>query len=142
MHHGCGRDQPIEFLRIIGEYCAVKYHHIIANVFRSTTPDYCVENGEPIYPALENAEKPNQFEKTVIAGCISDMKDWNADQKKIKDDKVIVYALVMGQLSDSSRGEVKDVDFDKNYSSHNLIHLIERRRASHIAVQSGNARQD
>jgi hypothetical protein len=32
LNHGSGRDQPIEFLRIIGEYCAVKYHHVITNV--------------------------------------------------------------------------------------------------------------
>ena len=65
-----------------------------------------------------------------------------ADQRKIKDEKKIVYALVMGQLSDSSRGELHDENFDEENEAHNLIHLIRRIRATHIAVQSGNAHQD
>ena len=75
LNHGSGRDQPIEFLRIIGEYCAVRYHHVIANVFRSTPPAYGVEEEEPGYPVLAKPENPNQYEKTVIAGYINDMKN-------------------------------------------------------------------
>jgi hypothetical protein len=54
-----------------------------------------------------------------------------------------IYALVYRQLSDSSIGEVQaDEDSDENNDEHNLINLIKRIRATHIAVQSGNARQD
>jgi hypothetical protein len=42
----------IEFLRITGQYCAVRYHHVIANVFRTTPPDYGEEEDEPDYPVL------------------------------------------------------------------------------------------
>jgi hypothetical protein len=54
--YGSGRDQPIEFLRIIGEYCAVKYHHVIANVFRTTPPDYGEADEEHDYPARQTRE--------------------------------------------------------------------------------------
>ena len=78
----------------------------------------------------------------IIAGYINDTKVKTADQRKIKDEKKIVYALVMGHLSDSSRGELHDENFDEENEAHNLIHLIRRIRATHIAVQSGNAHQD
>ena len=68
LNHGSGRNQPIEFLRIIGEYCAVRYHHVIANVFRSTPPAYGAEEEEPDCPLLAKPESPTQYEKTVIAG--------------------------------------------------------------------------
>jgi hypothetical protein len=70
------------------------------------------------------------------------MKVWTADQRKIADDKKIVYSLVMGQLSDLSRRELYNVEFDENHEAHNLIFFIKRIRATHIALQSGNARQD
>jgi hypothetical protein len=139
---GSGRDEPIEFLRIIGEYCAVNYHHVISDVFRTTPPAYGVEEEEPEYPQLAKPENPTQYEKTVIASYINDMKVWSADQRKIRDDKKVVYALVYGQLSEASRGDLTDEDWVENHAAHDLINLIKRIRATHIAVQSGNARQD
>ena len=65
----------------------MRYHHVIANVFRSTPPAYAEAEDVPSYPIMANAEKPTQFEKTVIAGYINDMKVWTADQRKMKDDK-------------------------------------------------------
>ena len=142
LNFGSGRDQPIEFLRIIGEHCAVKYHHVISNAFRSKPPAYGEEEEEPEYPVIARPEFPTQYEKTVIAGYVNDMKVWTADQRKIESDRKIVYAVVMGQLSDSSRGELHDEDFEENDEVHNLIYLIKRIRATRIAVQSGNSRQD
>ena len=76
-----------------------------------------------LYTVLAKPESPSQYEKTNIAGYVNDMKVWTADQRKIKDEKKIVYALVMGQLSDSSRGELHNENFDEENEAHNLIFL-------------------
>ena len=139
---GSGKDKPLEFLRIMGEYCAIKYHHVISHAFRSTPPDYGDEDEEPTFPKLKNEEKPNQLEKTLISIYINEQKAWSADQKKIKEDQRIVYALVFGQLSESSRGELIDEDWGKSNADNDLLYLIKRIRATHVAVSTGNALQD
>ena len=51
--------------------------------------------------------------------------------------------MVWGQLSEASRCEVEDdEDWISHFEAKNLIYLIARIRATHIAKQSGNPAQD
>lgn len=65
------------------------------------------------------------------------------ESKKNKEQKLAVFALVYSQLSESSRGEVQDdEDWPTALLERDLLFLISRIRATHIARQSGNPGQD
>ena len=81
--------------------------------------------------------------KAMLANYLSDYKEWKTEAKKIAEHKKAVFALVYAQLSESSRAEVKDVEeWTEVYILRDILHLITRIRATHIARQSGNPRQD
>lgn len=79
----------------------------------------------------------------MIAEYTSDKKEWKIQAKKIDEDKKTVFALVYAQLSKSSRYEVQDdEDWTEGFLTRDLLYLITRIRATHIASQSGNPDQD
>ena len=81
--------------------------------------------------------------KVVLAEYLSDHKNWKTEAKKIAENKQSVSALVYAQLSESSRAEVKDnEEWTEAYVNRDLLYLIVRIRANHIARQSGNPGQD
>ena len=63
--------------------------------------------------------------------------------KRLEEHIRAVFGLVYSQLSDSSRSEVQGhEDWDANFNIRNLLYLITRIRATHVARQSGNPEQD
>ena len=77
--------------------------------------------------------------KVALAEYTNDRKEWKLEAKKTAEHKRQVFALVSAQLSESSRREVKDhKEWADNFLERNLLFLIERIRATHIARQSGN----
>ena len=79
----------------------------------------------------------------MLADYTNDRKEWKIKIKKIEEHKRQVFALVYAQLSDSSRNEVEDhADWAANFLLRDLLYLITRIRATHIARQSGNPAQD
>ena len=81
--------------------------------------------------------------KAILAQFLSDHKDWKSDARKILEHKQSVFALVYAQSSDSSRCEVQDDElWVESYQDRDLLYLIQRIRATHIARQSGNPGQD
>ena len=82
---------------------------------------------------------PGNMGKAIISRFLSDQKDWKTESKKIAEQKQAVFALVYAQLSESSRGEIQDdEDWTESYQDRDLLYLIQRIRATHIARQSGN----
>ena len=133
-------NKPIEFLQTMGEHVAINYKPSICYAFWSTPPAFGTEDEEPELP--EDIPTGNQG-KAILANYLSDHKDWKSDAKKILENKQAVFALVYAQLSESSRGEVKDdEEWAEAYITRDLLHLIVRIRATHIARQSGNPGQD
>ena len=133
-------NRPIEFLQLVGEYCAVNYKAQIAQAFWISPPVYGADEIEPIMPdPIPNTN----VGKSMLADYTNDRKEWKIEMKKVEEHKRAVYALVYNQLSDSSRSEVKGhPDWDENFNIRKLIFLITRIRATHIARQSGNPEQD
>ena len=133
-------NKPIEFLKIIGEHVAINYKPSLCQAFWSTPPAYGDEEEEP--------EMPDDFPagnlgKAILAQFLSDHKDWKSDARKILENKQAVFALVYAQLSDSSRCEIQDDElWVESYQERDLLYLIQRIRATHIARQSGNPGQD
>ena len=124
----------------MGEHVAINYKPSICYAFWSTPPAFGTEDEEPELP--EDIPAGNQG-KAILANYLSDHKDWKSDAKKILENKQAVFALVYAQLSESSRGEVKDdEEWAEAYITRDLLHLIVRIRATHIARQSGNPGQD
>ena len=81
--------------------------------------------------------------KTILSEYQNDHKEWKAESKKIREHKQAVFALVYSQLSESSRCEVQyDEGLVTAYLEQDLLFLIQRIRATHIARQSGNPDQD
>ena len=81
--------------------------------------------------------------KAMLAYYLSDYKEWKNETKKIAEHKKAVIALVYAQLSEASRAEVKDEEeWTEANNSRDLLYLITRIRATHIARQSGNPGQD
>ena len=81
--------------------------------------------------------------KIILADYSNDRKESKSEAKKIIDHKRQVFALVYTQLSESSRSEIKDhEDWEEAFLNRDLIFLIERIRATHIARQSGNPSHD
>jgi hypothetical protein len=83
------------------------------------------------------------MEKALISRYNNDIKVWTAEVKKIKEDTMVVYSVVLGQMSEASRVECEQgIDLKKKENAKDLVYLINRIRATHIAVQSGNVLQD
>jgi hypothetical protein len=101
---------------------------------------YGEEEEEPVMPdPIPNTNAG----KAILAEYTNDRKEWKLEAKKILEHKRQVFALVYAQLSESSRSEVKDhEDWEDSFLERNLLFLIERIRATHIARQSGNPSQD
>lgn len=133
-------NRPIEFLQLVGEYCAVNYKAQIAQAFWTSPPVYGEDEIKPIMPdPIPNTN----VGKAMLADYTNDRKEWKIEMKKVEEHKRAVFALVYNQLSDSSRSEVKGhEDSDANFNIRNLIILITRIRTTHIARQIGNPEQD
>ena len=124
----------------MGEHVAINYKPSICCAFWSTLPEFGTEDEEPELP--EDIPVGN-LGKAILANYMSDHKDWKTNAKKILENKQTVFALVYAQLSESSRCEIKDdEDWEEAYNTRDLLYLIARIRATHIARQSGNPRQD
>ena len=133
-------NKPIEFLQTMGEHVAIRYKPSICYAFWSTPPEFGAEEEEPEMP--DNIPTGN-LGKMILASSISDRKDYKTDAKKIVEEKKAVFAVVYAQLSESSRCEIKDdEDWEEAYNTRDLLYLIARIRATHIARQSGNPGQD
>ena len=133
-------NKPIEFLQTMGEHVAIHYKPSICYAFWSTPPEFGTEDEEPEMP---DDIPTGNLGKMILASCISDRKDYKTDAKKIVEEKQAVFALVYAQLSESSRCEIKDdEDWEEAYNTRDLLYLIARIRATHIARQSGNPGQD
>ena len=133
-------NKPIDFMQTMGEHVAIHYKPSICHAFWSTPPEYGEEDEEPTLP---EDIPPGNIGKAILSEYQNDHKDWKLESKKIKEQKLAVFALVYSQLSESSRGEVQDdEDWPTAFIERNLLFLIMRIRATHIARQSGNPGQD
>ena len=101
--------------------------------------------------AADNCQKLSKYESkrynlkfhAMLDDLTNDRKEWKIERKKIEEHKRFAFALVYGQLSDSSRCEVQDhEDCDEGFLDRDLLYLIQQIRGTHIARQSGNPRQD
>jgi hypothetical protein len=73
----------------------------------------------------------------------NDRKEWKADAKKTQDGKRYCFTKVLSKLSEFSRCEIQDdEDWEESFAQSDLLYLIRRIRATHIARQSGNPAQD
>ena len=122
------------------EHVAINYKTSICFAFWSTPPEYGIEEEEP---EMSDDIPAGNIGKVVLAEYFSDHKHWKTEAKKIVENKHSVFALVYAQLSESSRAEVKDNEkWTEAYLNRDLLYLIGRIRATHIARQSGNPGQD
>ena len=137
--------KPVEFLREIGEHCAVTYQSTIADAFVSIPPCFSESDAEPTYPSITTTGKADltHQEKALVQTYLNAHKTWYSEEVKAKNDKMTVFSVVYGQLSESSRCEVQDDErWAKSFKDRDLIYLITRIRATHIAAQTGNLAQD
>ena len=133
-------NKPIEFLQTMGEHVAIKYEPSICKAFWSTPPEYGEEDEAPVMPVDIPAGNAG---KIILFEYQNDCKEWKSESKQIRDQKQQVFTLVYSQLSESSRCEVQDdEDWTTAYQDRDLLFLIGRIRATHIARQSGNPGQD
>ena len=133
-------NRPIEFLQLFGEYCAINYKACIAPAFWSSPPAFGDVEEEP---AMPDPIPNSNVGKAMLAEYSNDKKEWKIETKKILEHKQAVFALVYSQLSESSRSEVQDhEDWVASFAERDLLYLIGRIRATHIARQSGNPAQD
>lgn len=96
-----------------------------------------------LYPEFEDDENLSHYDMSLISQYNNDMKVWTAEMKKIKEDQMIVFSIVWGQMSESSRCELDHhEDWNEKKRERDVIYLISRIRATHIARQSGNELQD
>ena len=125
---------------MFGEHCAINYKPSIAQAFWTSPPEYGEEEEEPVMP---DPIPSTNAGKVILADYTNDRKEWKSETKKILEHKRQVFSLVYAQLSESSRSEVKDhEEWEASFLERNLLFLIERIRATHIARQSGNPSQD
>jgi hypothetical protein len=72
--------------------------------------------------------------KALLADYTNDRKEWKADAKKTRDQKRYCFAKVLANLSESSRREIQDdEDWEESFAQSDLLYLIRRIRATHIA---------
>ena len=136
-------NKPVEFLRRLGEHCAVTYKAPISEAFLSVPPAYGDSPEGPEYPDIDPDADLTHVERSHIQVWLNDQRNWSAEELRLKNDKLKAFAVVYGQLSESSRCEIEDdAGWTEAFSSRDLIYLISRIRATHIAVQSGNLQQD
>ena len=142
MNYGAGpkENRPIEFLQLFGEYCAINYHECIALAFRTSPPAFGDEEPEPEMPdPIPNTNAG----KALLADYTNDRKEWKSHIKKTREQKRYCFAKVLANLSESSRCEVQDdEEWEESFAQSDLLYLIRRIRATHIARQSGNPAQD
>ena len=133
-------NRPIEFLQLFGEHCAINYKGCIAQAFWTSPPEFGEQEVEPIMPdPIPNTN----VGKAMLAEYTNDKKEWKIETKKIEEHKKAVFALVYAQLSESSRSEIQDdEEWIESFNTRDLLYLIGRIRATHIAHQSGNPGQD
>ena len=133
-------NKPIEFLQLLGEYVALHYSPPICQAFWTTPPAYGAEDPVPVLPdVIPN----NNVGKAMLAEYNNDHKEWKSDLKKYNEHKMVVFSLVYTQLSESSRSEVQDDnEWVELSNARDLLYLIRRIRATHIARQSGNPGMD
>jgi hypothetical protein len=133
-------NRPIEFLKRFGEHCAIHFKPSIAQAFWTSPPAFGDEEDEPVMPDVI----PNtNVGKAILAEYTNDKKEWKSDMKKIRENKQSVFGKVIAQLSDSSRCEIEDdEEWEERFAERDLLYLIGRIRATHIARQSGNPAQD
>jgi hypothetical protein len=132
--------RPIEFLREFGEYRAIHYKGCIAPAFWTTPPVYGEEEEESIMPdPIPN----NNMGKAILSEYNSDKKEWKLEKKKIIEQIGFAFSTVHAQLSESSRSEIEDDELrEEKFIERDLLYLINRIRATHIARQSGKPAQD
>jgi Reverse transcriptase (RNA-dependent DNA polymerase) len=142
LNYGAGpkENRPIEFLQLFGEYCAINYNESIALAFRTSPPEFGVEEPEPEMPdPIPNTNAG----KALLADYTNDRKEWKSHTKKTREQKRYCFAKVLANLSESSRCEVQDdEEWEASFAQSDLLYLIRRIRATHIARQSGNPAQD
>ena len=133
-------NKPIEFLQLMGEYVALHYSKQICQAFWSTPPAF---GADVLAPVLPDVIPNTNVGKALLAEYTNDHKEWKADLKKYEEHKMVVYSLVYTQLSESSRVELKeDLQWLELSNARDLLYLIRRIRATHIARQSGNPGMD
>jgi hypothetical protein len=142
LNYGAGpkENRHVEFLQLFGEYCAINYNESVALAFRTSPPVFGDEAPEPIMPdPIPNTNAG----KALLADYTNDRKEWKSGAKKTKEQKRHCFAKVLANLSESSRCEVQDHEgWVENFAQSDLLYLIRRIRATHIARQSGNPAQD
>lgn len=138
---GSNKDnQPIDFLMAIGEYCDVKMKPTIGPAFSSTPPAFGEYDEAPMAPVAAVGATLDVIE---VQEYLHLKKLWLTEKKDSELQRKSVFALVWGQLGQSSRCEVEDDDnWNEQFEAKNLLYLIARIRATHIAKQSGNPAQD
>ena len=130
-------------MRILWEHCAVTFKASIAEAFLSVPPAFGTTDPQPEYPDIDPDADLTHVERASINVWLNDQKIWSSEDSKLRNDKLTAFSVVYGQLSPDSRCEIEDhADWLENFASRNLLYLINRIRATHIAVQSGNIQQD
>ena len=133
-------NKPIEFLLTLGEHVGVKFKSTIAPAFWILPPAFGNYEAEPIIPLAPEGATLSTIE---IQEYLHLRKLWLTIKNDTEEQRKAVFCLVYGQLSESSRSEIEDhAEWRTNFQSKNLIYLITRIRATHIAQQSGNSAQD
>ena len=133
-------NRPIEFLASLGEYTGVKYKSTIAPVFWNIPPTFGSYEIEPIAPLPINGEPTSII---LVQEYLHIKKNWINVRNDTIEQRKSVFCLVYGQLSESSRCEVQDDELWKEkFEEKDLIYLVTRIRATHVAKQSGNPSQD
>ena len=142
----CGsskNNKPVEFLRLLGEHCAVTLKASIAEAFLSIPPAFGITAPAPTYPDIDPDADLTHVDRANINVWLNEQKAWSNDELKLKNDKLTAFSIVYCQISQDSRSEIEDhAEWTENFATRNLIYLITRIRATHIAVQSGNILQD
>ena len=115
----------------------------IAEAFLSIPPVFGTTAPAPTYPDIDPDADLTHVDRANINVWLNEQKSWSNEESKLRNDKLTAFSIVYGQILQESRCEIEDhVDWAENFASRNLIYLITRIRATHIALQSGNILQD
>ena len=133
-------NRPIEFLASLGEHAGVKYKSTIAPAFWNIPPSFGDYETEPIAPLPIGGEPTSII---LVQEYLHEKKNWINVRNDTIEQRKQVFCLVYGQLSESSRCEIQDhEEWKTKFEAKDLIFLIIRIRATHVAKQSGNPSQD